>query len=203
MIGNVKYLENTESLADRSWGYNYEIAIKDGNRAIDLSSQIDQRFANSGTPTITIPKRINEQTYVNRGVSTAALTAAIAGAGLGMILLLTGNAIARSVRERVPEFAILQTIGFRHLHLEILVFLEAAIPCLLGAAVSAAIASALEAWSTHFFPAVLARFLETPKPMTAVLAWTFGLALAVAAISSIGPILKLRHQSVTDALAAR
>ncbi len=37
---------------------------------------------------------------------------AIAGAGLFMILFLCANSIAESVRERIPEFAVLKTIGF-------------------------------------------------------------------------------------------
>jgi putative ABC transport system permease protein len=203
IIGNLKYLENTEPLKERSLGYNYEVGVRNADQAIEISTQIDRKFANSGMSTITVPKRVNEQSYVNRGVSTAALTAAIAGAGLGMILLLTGNAIARSVRERVPEFAILQTMGFRHVHLVFLVFLEAAIPCVLGAAVSAAFAGALEKWSRNYLPQVLVRFLIAPMPRLSVLAWTLGLAVALALASSAIPILKLRHQSVTDALARR
>jgi putative ABC transport system permease protein len=203
MIGNLKYLENTESVEKRSLGYGYEVAVSDPDRAIDISSRIDLRLANSDTATLSIPKRVNEQTYVNRGVSTAWLTAAIAGAGLGMILLLTGNAIARSVRERVPEFAVLQTMGFRPIHLMWLVFVEAAIPCVLGALVSTAFAGALEKWSTHYLPQVLVSFLTAPMPRLSVLAWTLGLAVALASASSVIPILKLRHQSVTDALAAR
>jgi putative ABC transport system permease protein len=203
MIGNLKYLENTESMDKRNLGYSYELAVRDADRAIEISSQIDRRLANSDTATLSIPKRVNEQTYVNRGVSTAWLTAAIAGAGLGMILLVTGNAIARSVRERVPEFATLQTMGFRHIHLMGLVFVEAAIPCVLGAAVSTAFAGALEKWSTHYLPEVLARFLTAPMPRLSVLTWTLGLAVALALASSAIPILKLRHRSVTDALAGR
>ncbi|HEX3836469.1 MAG TPA: ABC transporter permease [Steroidobacteraceae bacterium] len=203
ILGNLQYFENAAPLDVRNWGYGYEVAITDGSRAMQISSEIDQKFANSGMSTMTIPKRVNEQTYVNRGVSTAALTFAIAGAGLAMILLLIGNATARSVRERVPEFAILQTIGFHHVHLVYLVFLEAVIPCILGAAVSTAFAGALEQWSRHFLPQVLVTFLTAPMPRLLVLVWTFGLALLLAAASSVIPLLKLRHQSVPDALAAR
>lgn len=203
MIGNLQYLENAESVARRGLGYGYEVAVADADRAVEISSQIDLRLANSDTATLSIPKRVNEETYVNRGVSTAWLTAAIASAGLGMILLLTGNAIARSVRERIPEFAILQTMGFRHIHLTYLVFVEAAIPSVLGAAVSTAFAGVLEKWSTHYLPQVLVSFLTAPMPRWSVLAWTLGLAVGLALASSAIPILKLRHQSVTDALAGR
>jgi putative ABC transport system permease protein len=203
MIGNMKYLENSEPLENRGQGYSYEVAVKDADQAINISSRIDRLFANSGTATLSYPKRINEQSYVNRGVSTAALTAAIAAAGLGMILVVTGNAIARSVRERASEFAVLQTLGFHHFHLVILVFVEAAIPCILGAAVSAACAGLLEQWSFRFLPQVLVTFVTMPMPRLLVLTWTFGIAILLALTSSAIPIMKLRRLSVTDVLAGR
>jgi putative ABC transport system permease protein len=120
-----------------------------------------------------------------------------------MILVLTGNAIARSVRERVPEFAILQTLGFYHVHLMFLVFVEAAIPCILGAVVSAAFAGVLEQWSIQFLPPVLVTFLTMPMPRLWILVLTLGIAILLALASSAMPIMKLRRLSVTDALAGR
>ena len=46
------------------------------------------------------------------GLDLFGLTQDIALAGLVMILFLTANVIAQSVRERLPEFATLKTIGF-------------------------------------------------------------------------------------------
>ena len=50
-----------------------------------------------------------------------------------MILFLTANGIAQSVRERFAEFAALKTIGYSDRLVMRLVFLEAALPCVIGA----------------------------------------------------------------------
>src|SRR6185295_18152652 len=97
-----------------------------------LAERIDKLFANSGNPTRTQTEtQIFSQGFgdINAGM----LTRKIALIGLLMILLLTANVVARSVRERLTEFATLKTLGFSNTKLLGLVMAETAIPCLLGA----------------------------------------------------------------------
>ena len=73
--------------------------------------RIDKLFANSGNPT----RSQTEKQLFSQGfgdINAAALTRKIALIGLLMILLLTTNVVARSVRERSAEFATLKTLGF-------------------------------------------------------------------------------------------
>ena len=87
--------------------------------------------------------------------SVASKTWPVAAAGIFMILLLTANGIAQSVRERTPEFAVLETLGYRPSTLLTLVFAEAAIPCLAGAVLGAVFAILLSSVPTAFLPAAL------------------------------------------------
>jgi len=57
---------------------------------------------------------------------------AIAGLGFVMILSLTANAMAQSVRERGWEFALLRTLGFSSQGILTLLLCEVAVPCLVG-----------------------------------------------------------------------
>jgi putative ABC transport system permease protein len=119
-----------------------------------------------------------------------------------MILLLTANGIAQSVRERTPEFAVLKTIGYRVETLMALVFAEVAIPCLSGAILGMALDTVLVKLPGHYLPAALA---DLPKPTVslAVCAAAIGCALLLALTSAVIPMVRLRHLSVTDALAGR
>ena len=119
-----------------------------------------------------------------------------------MILLLTANGIAQSVRERTREFAVLEALGYRHVTLMALVFVEAAIPCLAGAIVGTGLAAALTRLPTQYLPPDLA---SMPKPTLSlmVLAATLCCALLLALASAVIPMRRLRHLSVTDALAGR
>jgi putative ABC transport system permease protein len=102
----------------------------------------------------------------------------------------------------VPEFAVLETLGYGELTLMTLVFIEAALPCLAGAFVGTALAAALTHFPGHYLPSDLAAL---PKPTFSwmVLAWVLGCALLLALASAVIPMRRLRHLSVTDALAGR
>ncbi|HLB97620.1 MAG TPA: ABC transporter permease, partial [Acetobacteraceae bacterium] len=120
-----------------------------------------------------------------------------------MVLFLTSNAIGRSVRERVPEFAVLKTVGFHDVQLLALVFIEAVIPCVLGAVLGTGLAMLLGRWSAHLLPQYLTRMLTTSLATLPVLALAVTLAVLLALASSAMPMLRLRRLSVADALAGR
>jgi len=204
MICNYHFIDNAMPASQQGVGVTFQVAVNDASRAVEVSRRIDDYFANSGTPTISVPKRINTQSEIDRGVSIAAMTWSIAGGGLIMILFLTGSAIARSVRERTPEFAVLETLGFRNAHLMTLVFIEAVIPCLLGAALGTALSASLATTSRHFLPLSLtAQLLGSPPPWLYVLSMAFAFAVILAIAATAVPLSRLRQMSVTDALAGR
>jgi len=137
-LGNLSYLDNSMPQALQGYAWEFRVAVRDGAQANDISVHIDRGLANSSTPTLTIPDKVSQIDAVNSGISVASKTWPVAGAGIFMILLLTANGIAQSVRERTPEFAVLKTIGYRQSTLMALVLAEAAIPCVAGASDSAA-----------------------------------------------------------------
>jgi putative ABC transport system permease protein len=203
VVGNVQFIENTAPLNLRGDDYYFYVAVRNAGRALAISQQIDDRYANSSKATMTFQERSNVLSRANRGFDSISMTLAIGSAGFVMVLFLTANAIARSVRERVPEFAVLKTLGFRGGHLMSLVFIETAIPCVLGAALGSGIAALLGHWSAHLLPQGLGVMLTTPAPLLPVLAVAIMLALMLALISCALPMQRLRKLSVTDALAGR
>ena len=202
ILGNFEYVDRSRPPLDQGTAMEFEVAIADAARANEISLRIDRLFANSGTPTITIPERSGLENAVSSGIATASVTLPVAGAGVFMILLVTANGIAQSVRERIPEFAVLKTLGFRDRTLSALVFVEAAIPCVFGAILGTALAAVLTQWPARYLPQSL---MSVPKPTLSplVLAWALGCALFLALVSSVIPVLRLRRISVTDALAGR
>jgi putative ABC transport system permease protein len=203
ILGNSLYLENSLSEDERNFGYSFEVSVKDVDRAVEVSQLIDQRFANSGTPVMTTPNRVNVLHNLNRGLDTASLTAAIATAGLIVILFVTGSAITRSVRERVPEFAALSAVGYRNFHLVVLVFVEAAIPCMVGAILGTALGGLLERWLPRLLARGPAHLFSIPAPQLLVLGWGIGFGILLAFLGSLIPMLRMRHQSVNESLAGR
>ncbi len=161
ILGNLSYVDNSRPPDSRGYAWEYRVAVRDATQANEIAVRIDRATTNSGTPTLTIPDKIAEADGVNSGISVAAKTWPIAGAGIFMILLLTGNGIAQSVRERTPEFAVLKTLGYPQSGLMALVFAEAAIPCLAGATIGMGVAIFMTRLPIHYLPPDLS---SLPKP---------------------------------------
>jgi putative ABC transport system permease protein len=202
VLGNYKYVDQSRPVQEQGNAMSFRVAITDPTRANEISLKIDRLFANSGTPTITIPEKSNEQFAVNSGISAASVIWPVAGAGLFMILLLTSNGIAHSVRERIPEFAVLKTLGFREATVSLLVFMEAALPCLLGGLLGTGLAAVLTRWPTSYLPQDLSS-LPKPTMSPAVLVSAMAGVVLLAFASSAIPVIRLRRLSVIDALAGR
>jgi putative ABC transport system permease protein len=202
ILGNYGYLDRSRPLQDQGLVMGFRVAVRDSAQADEVSLRIDRHFANSSTPTLTIPDRTSMMYAVNSGFSLAKSVWPVAGAGLFMILLLIANGIAHSVRERTPEFGVLQTLGYPHTTLMALVFAEAVIPCLAGAALGTGLADFLAQIPMPRLPQALA---EIPKPSVSpgVLASSLACALLLAAASGAIPMLRLRNLRTTDALAGR
>ena len=202
VLGNYGYVDRSRPLQDQGFAWGFRVAVRDTARADEVSLAIDRRFANSSTPTLTIPDKTNRLYAVNSGFSLAKSTGLIAGAGVFMILLLTANGIAQSVRERTPEFAVLLTLGYSTRSLMALVFAEAVIPCVAGAVLGTGLADLLSRVPLHHVPRDLGG-VPAPTLSPEVLAWSIGCALVLAAAGAMAPMLRLRRLSVVDALAGR
>jgi putative ABC transport system permease protein len=100
----------------RGWGEGnvgwYTVRIKDPDRAAAIAAKIDARFANSAAETKTEPEGAFVQGFANQVGNVGAILTAILGAVFFTILLVAGNTMAQSVRERTSELAVLKTLGF-------------------------------------------------------------------------------------------
>lgn len=202
ILGNYGYLDRSRPLQDQGLVMGFRVAVSDPAQADEVSLRIDRHFANSSTPTLTIPDRTNMVYAVNSGFSLAKSVWSVAGAGLFMILLLIANGIAHSVRERTPEFGILETLGYSNAILMALVFAEAVIPCLAGAIFGTGLADVLTRVPMLHLPQDLSG-IPRPTISPQVLAASLACALLLAAVSGAIPMLRLRHLRITDALAGR
>ena len=119
----------------------------------------------------------------------------ILGAVFFTLLFLTGNTMMQSVRERVPELAVLKTLGFTDLAVVVLILAEALLLCLVAALLGLAIAAGI-------FPALKSVVGEAHLPADVV---TLGLAVAVllALATGLPPAWRTTRLNIIDALAGR
>ena len=118
----------------------YIVRIADPARAAELSSRIDDLFANSPAETKTQTEKAMAQSFANQVGSIGTIIAGVLSAVFFTILLVAGNTVAQSVRERTNELAVLKTLGFSHGQVLGLVLAESCFLALLGGALGLALA---------------------------------------------------------------
>jgi putative ABC transport system permease protein len=200
MLGNFDYFDKSRPAANQGKADFFEVLANDPGQAAEVGKQIVSHFANSATPVQTITEKAANQSS-GSGLDLMAVTRGVAVIGLCMILFLTANVIAQSVRERFAEFATLKTIGFSDAAVLTLVVLEAAVPCVLGALLGVGVAAAFAKTMPRLFPPGFAIPVPTMTPM--VFAWAFISAVLVALGSSALPVLRLKRMDIATALARR
>jgi putative ABC transport system permease protein len=200
MMGNYDYLDKARPLSDQSKGGQLIVQTTDPTRSANIAEMIDNSFANSATPLQSITEKAALD-ISNTGLDIAAVDRSVALAGMFMVLFLTANGIAQAVRERLAEFATLKTIGFSDAGVIGLVFAEAAIPCLLGAALGVGLAALI----SHVLPSFLppGQGLPVPTMTIMVFVWAAICAAIVAFASSALPAFRLRNMDIATALSGR
>jgi putative ABC transport system permease protein len=90
----------------------YVVRIDDPDHAADIAAAIDAEFANSPAETKSEPEGAFLQAFANQIGDVGFIMMSIVAAVFFTILLVAGNTMAYSVRERTGELAVLKAIGF-------------------------------------------------------------------------------------------
>jgi len=192
---NYEYLDEARATG-KGTVHQYALTIDDPSHASEISQAIDAEFANSSAETSTMNEREYLVSQLRQIGNVRAFVYGIILAVLFTLLFLAGNTMAQSVRDRVPEFGVLKTLGFTDTTVCVLVVVESTILCLFAAGLGIAIAAAL-------FPRIfgaLPIFGAIPLPGI-VWATGFALAFGLAALSAFFPALRARRLTIVEALA--
>jgi len=201
MLGNYDYLDKARPLAEQDKIGQIIVKASDPGHTADLAQRIDESFANSATPLQSVTEKVALDITNNTGMDLASVDRDIALSGMFMVLFLTANSIAQAVRERLAEFATLKTMGFSDQGVVALVFAEAALPCLLGAALGIGLAKAISVVMPLMLPP--GQGLPVPTMNVMVFVWAAISAALVAFASSALPALRLKRMDIATALSGR
>src|SRR6185369_11706947 len=113
----------------------YIVRVADSEQAKGVAADIDRQFMNSPDETKTQPEKEFAVGFAKQIGDVGALVTRILAAVFFTILILTGNTMAQAIRERVPELAILKTLGFSDARVTALVLAESGLLLLIGGGV--------------------------------------------------------------------
>ena len=169
----------------------------DGNPE-KISKTIDAMFENSSDETKTQTEKDFNLAFVKQLGDIGLMVRWILFAVFFTLLLVVGNTMAQSVRERVPELAVLKTLGFSDGSVLGFVLAEAMALCLIGGLIGLGLATLLGGMVEK---ATGGQFLLPVDTFV----WAIGIATIILMSLAVGllPALRARRLKIVDALAGR
>jgi len=161
-----------------------------------VANEIDDMFRNSPQPTKTETERAFQLSFVSQLGNVKLFLLSIAGAVVFTILLVSGNTVAMSVRERIQEIGVLKTLGFTSSAILWMIVFEAVVIALLGGIIGTALTYAVTTVASE----MLIGFFEGLVMPWWGAGFCLGVALLIGLTSSIVPAMIAARTRVTDAL---
>jgi putative ABC transport system permease protein len=176
----------------------YILKLADPNQAEKISKTVDAMFENSPDETKTMTEKDFNISFVKQVGDIGLIVRWILLAVFFTLLLVVGNTMAQSVRERIPELAVLKTLGFSDGSVLGFVLAEAVALCSIGGVIGMSIATLFGAGIEK---ATGGQFQLNVDGRV----WLYGLAAIVLMSLAVGlmPALRARRLKIVDALAGR
>ncbi len=173
----------------------YVLRVDNPDDAPRVAKTIDQMFMNSPNETRTQTESAFAASWVKQFGNIKLLIVTIGTVVFFTLLLVTGNTMAISVRERTPELAVLKAIGFSDRAVLRFILTESLVIAVVGC-IGLLLAMGVIPLLSQMLAGMLPPLLITPK----TLVYGVGAALLVGFASGILPAVGAMRMRVVDAL---
>jgi len=196
MLFQYDYFEEARAFAKGTVGW-YILRVASGADPVQVANSIDQQFANSPNETKTSTEAAFAQSFMKQFGNIALIVTMILGAVFFTLLLVSGNTMSQSVRERISELAVLKTVGFTDRTVLGIVLAESILIMLMGGLLGLGLGwllvQGLAQQMAAFLPGI---FLSSTAVLGAV-----AMMIGAGILAGIFPALKAMRLSIIDALA--
>jgi putative ABC transport system permease protein len=198
LMMNWKYFDESNDYikSQVSW---YTVQLANPAQASQVARAIDALSANSDHETKSQTESAFQQAFAKQFADIGLIVTAIMGAVFFTLLLLTGNTMAQAVRERIPELAVLKTLGFKDSTVLVLVMVESVLLVVLGGLIGMGLAALIMPGLTAVSQGAIA--LPTVPAQTWLIG--LGLMLVIGVVVGLLPALRAQRLKIVDALAGR
>ncbi|HKB08791.1 MAG TPA: FtsX-like permease family protein [Candidatus Polarisedimenticolia bacterium] len=173
----------------------YIVRIGDTTQTAAIGKKIDALFENSPAETKTVTEKALAQGFADQIGNVGAIIQWILTAVFFTLLLVTGNTIAQSVRERTAELAVLKTVGFSDGRTLALVLAESSLLAVLGGGMGLGLGAMAIAGGDPTGGFLPIFYFPTRDLILGVL-----LVLLLGIVAGILPALQAMRLSIVDAL---
>jgi putative ABC transport system permease protein len=191
---NYDYLDQARAFGRGSVLY-YIVSIEDPHHGPEIAAAIDALFANSSNETMTQTEQVFAQSQIKQIGDINLIANSIVGAAFFTLLFLTGNTMMQSVRERIPELAVLKTVGYSDNKVLALVLVEALFLCVVAGVTGLGLARLAFGFMGSLFGAL--------SPSAWIWEMGAGIAVLLAMVSGLPPAWRSTRINIVDAMAGR
>jgi putative ABC transport system permease protein len=176
------------------------VGIDDPSQTGRISKEIDDQFINSSNPTLTETEKDFNLSFVSMMGTIITIIKTASWIVIGIILLIMANTMAMSARERITEYGVLKTIGFRALHLASLIGGEALFVSFLGAAVGCAITYGLVAVVGRGIEQSMGQMFPVFELNPVTVGQSIALAMAAGLVACLPPMARAIRLPISESL---
>ncbi len=188
------YFHESRSYGEGEVGW-YWVRVSEPQRAAEIASAIDAEFANSPFETKAEPEGAFIQGFAEQMGNIGLILTAILTAVFFTILLVAGNTMAQSVRERVEELGVLKAVGFTNRGVRRLVLAESCLIATLGGGLGLAVGWLLVSQGDPTGGALPLFFFPVQDLLIGVI-----LVLALGLVAGILPAVQAQRLQIAEAL---
>jgi len=175
----------------------YTLRVEPGASPVDVRSAVDLQFENSRNQTETSTEAAFAQSFAKQYGNITLIVSLVLGAVFFTLLLVSGNTMSQSVRERISELAVLKTLGFEDRTVLGIVLSESILIMLIGGLLGIGVGWVLVQGVSQQAGAFLPGIYFSP---TAVLT-SISIMVGAGIVAGIFPALHAMRLSIIDALA--
>lgn len=196
---NQEYLRQLLPVGRRDMESVFAVLADNTEDVPRIAKQVDAMFENSPYPTKSESEQQFALSFVSFLGNIKLFLMSICGAVMFTILLVSGNTMAMSVRERIKEVGVLKTLGFTNEAILGIIIGEAATIGLIGGVVGIALASLATVLLGNFGETYLNQ-LHSLSITPGVGAICLGVALLIGVVSSFIPAFNAARTNILDSL---
>ncbi len=184
MFFHYDYFDKSRQFGEGTIGWMI-IKVKDPKQSAKVAAEIDALFENSSAETKTDSEKEFAKSFAKQFGDIGLITTLILSAVFFTMLLVAGNTMAQSFRERIPEFAILKTLGFSDISVMLMVLSESIIICCFGGFLGLGLAKLLIVGSAAKVAMFLPGFNMSATILVTGALWIFLFGVVTGAVPAI------------------
>ena len=198
LVFHWKYFDEANQYTNGQVGW-YMVKLDNVDHSTRVAKAIDAISQNSSHETKAQTEQAFNQSFAKQFADIGLIVTAIMAAVFFTLLLLTGNTMSQAVRDRIPELAVLKTLGFTNGTVLTLVLIESILLIVLGGVIGMGMAAVI----IPIVSGMSGGMLNLPSIPGQT--WALGLALMLGIGIVVGalPAMRAMRLKIVDALAGR